>query len=563
VTECTFKAAFFIIIALISFNCAGQVAPSGGPPDKTPPQIIATFPEPMALNYKENKFSFSFDKYVDRRSFQESFFVSPTISSLSYNWSGTDVEVTFEDTLRPLTTYIITIGTDVLDTRGNRLDKAFSLPFSTGNFIDSCAISGSLIDEKAEGVMIFTYGLDGKNPDTLNPTRLKPDFLTQTGRDGTFLLPYLPVGRYRIMAVRDEYKNLVYDVQTDQFSTYTSDITLTSEKSLFSGVQFKLSIEDTAAPFLSSARSIDQSHVLLRFSEGMNEESIRNGNISLFDTVAGTPLSVQDIAFGEKPVMEVQLVTATQDFGRTYRVKVSGLYDIAGNSLTEPRNSADFAGSSTYDTSRPGFDLLYPPKNSTEIFTTDTLRLFFSEAIRKASFSSGVLLSDSVRIPVGLSTSWPHSRELWLIPQKELQKGMAYTLTIRMDSLADLFGNSYTDSVTSYSLETAGEESMSSISGVVTDDAAGASGVVFITAKNISNNSIPRILKLDSVKTFTFQNLTEGQYTLSAFRDEDGNGLYSFGKPFPFVKAERFTIYGDTLKLRARWPLEGVTVRFR
>ena len=104
---------------------------------------------------------------------------------------------------------------------------------------------------------------------------------------------------------------------------------------------------------------------------------------------------------------------------------------------------------------------------------------------------------------------------------------------------------------------------MSSISGVVTDDAAGASGAVFITAKNISNNSIPRILKLDSVKTFTFQNLTEGQYTLSAFRDEDGNGLYSFGKPFPFVKAERFTIYGDTLKLRARWPLEGVTVRFR
>jgi hypothetical protein len=336
VTEFLVKSSLFIIIALISFNCAGQVAPSRGPPDKTPPKIIATSPEPMALNYKENKFAFSFDKYVNKRTFQESFFVSPTIRGLSYDWSGTEVEIIFEDTLQPMTTYIITIGTDLLDTRGNRLDKAFSLPFSTGDFIDSCAISGSVIDEKPEGVMVFAYRLDGINPDTLNPVRAKPDFLTQTGRQGTFLLPYMPVGRFRVMAVRDDYKNLVYDVQTDQFGMYTSDVTLTSEKSIFSGVQFKLSIEDTAAPFLSSARSIDQSHILLRFSEEMNEESIRSGNISLFDTLSGTTISVEDISFGEKPVMDVQLVTSVQDFGRPYRIKITGMSDVAGNPLTDP-----------------------------------------------------------------------------------------------------------------------------------------------------------------------------------------------------------------------------------
>jgi hypothetical protein len=189
--------------------------------------------------------------------------------------------------------------------------------------------------------------------------------------------------------------------------------------------------------------------------------------------------------------------------------------------------------------------------------------LFFSEAVRKASFVKGIRLADSAKIPVELTVFWPHSRELWLTPQKELQKGMPYTLTIRMDSLADLFGNVYKDSVVDYNLETVGEESMGSISGVVTDDAAGATGAVFVMANNISVSSISRVLRYDSLRAFIFQNLIEGQYTLSAFRDEDGNGSYSYGKPFPYVKAERFTVYRDTLKLRARWPLEGVTIRFR
>lgn len=149
------------------------------------------------------------------------------------------------------------------------------------------------------------------------------------------------------------------------------------------------------------------------------------------------------------------------------------------------------------------------------------------------------------------------------MPKTELRKGEDYTLTVRMDSLSDLIGNSYKDSTITYSLETAGDETMSSISGVVTDDSAPNGGAVYVAANNISVSGYTRVLRADSLKTFTFENLREGKYTISAYRDGDGNGAYSFGKPFPLVRAERFTIYGDTLKLRARWPLEGVNIRFR
>ena len=51
--------------------------------------------------------------------------------------------------------------------------------------------------------------------------------------------------------------------------------------------------------------------------------------------------------------------------------------------------------------------------------------------------------------------------------------------------------------------------------------------------------------------------LLPGHYFLDCFRDSDGNGRYSYGHTFPFVPAERFAVYPDTVVLRSRWPNEG------
>ena len=557
------KLSWIIFVAFVCLSCAGQVPPSGGPPDKSPPKIIETSPLPGSIHYNKNKFFFSFNKYIERRTFQESFFISPSISGLSFKWNGKEVEVVFEDSLRPLTTYIITIGTDLMDTRGNRLDKAFSLPFSTGDIIDSFAISGTVVDDKSEGVMIFAYKLSGRNPDTLNPAQLKPDFLTQTGKDGTFLLPYLPEGNFRVIAVRDEYKNLLYDVQTDQFGIYYSDISLSPERPNFNGVQFRLALEDTSPPFLSSARAIDQFHVLLRFGEGIDEGSLIKETIKIVDTLNRKPLEIQDVSFAEKPVMNVYLTTYPQNFGSTYRVTVSGVKDLAGNYINQAQNSTEFEGSPIYDTLRPSFELIYPPSDITEIFPTDTFRIIFSEAVQKIKFTDGITLKDSSYNIIPLIKYWPHSRELWLTPENELKSGVQYTLSIRMDSLADLVGNSYPDSVVSFSYQTSDQQNLSSISGDIKDNLQNASGRIFISLNKITDRKITRVVQLDSTTSFRFDNLLEGRYTISAYRDEDGNGCYTTGKPFPFRSAERFVVYPDTLKVRARWPLEGILIEFK
>ncbi|HMD13183.1 MAG TPA: hypothetical protein VKI62_01015, partial [Bacteroidota bacterium] len=137
-------------------------------------------------------------------------------------------------------------------------------------------------------------------------------------------------------------------------------------------------------------------------------------------------------------------------------------------------------------------------------------------------------------------------------------------LRVVLDSLRDYSGNHFSDSTLLIRFQTIDEKILSSIHGRVTDDGAGAKGTIVVIATNIAEKKMkPRTAVLPSPGNFVMDGLREGQYTFFAFRDADTNGVYSCGRPYPFVPSERFIVYPDTLKLRARWPLEGLTIRLK
>ncbi|MBI4810869.1 MAG: Ig-like domain-containing protein [Ignavibacteriales bacterium] len=558
------KSMLLSIVLMASFYCAGIRSPSGGPPDTTPPVIVETYPEAGTLHFNDNRFAFSFSKYVSRRTLQESFFISPPLDEFTFEWDGKDVEIFFSDSLRNSTTYIITIGTDVTDTRNNRLAMSFSLPFSTGDKIDSASIAGAVIDEKPEGVMIFAYPIEAHSLDTLNPIQTKPTYLTQTGKDGSFLLPYLAFGTYRVIAIRDQYKNLLYDPQIDEYGVYTSDIELNPSKPDRTDLQFRLTSEDTARPFLSSARSLDKIHVLMRFSESIDISSLTIDSITILDTLSGDQLNVMDASFVEKSRKEVQLVTDHQEIGRTYRVKVVGCRDIFGNQIPTQLNIAEFIAGITPDTSLPKFDILNVRNNSANVPIDDSIHILFDEAVKKEPFEEGFRLQDSSKANIKGVFQWLSSAEVYFIPNFQLSLGMSYTLNISLDSVIDYAGNRFTDTTFTLKFQTIEEKLLSGLSGTVSDDIQAGSGRIDIVAKNVvKKESDSYMQRIDGPGNFKFKYLVEGKYVLTAFRDTDSNGVYSYGKPFPYVPSERFIIYPDTLKLRARWPLEGVSIHFK
>ena len=558
------EALLCAIILTTSFFCAGQVAPSGGPPDTTPPVIVSAYPSHGALGYRDNRLNLVFNKYVDHSSVEGSLFISPSVGELNIAWSGTEVEIRFSNSLRPNTTYILTVGTDAVDTRKNRMASAFALPFSTGEHLDSASVSGKVFDTAPGGIMIFAYILGGQRGDTLNPTHTKPDYETQTGKDGSFVLTNLALGSYRVIAVRDEYRNLLYDRQTDEFGMATSDLLLDSARMKIAGIQFRMTKEDTTRPFLSSARPLDRSHLLLRFSEAMDTTGVRGSSISILDTATHESLPVRDLSFVDGSLLAAQAVTADQESSKTYRAALSGMKDLHGNPLNSLAGSGVFTGSPLADTSKPVIKLREIEEGGRNVPVDDSVEISFSEAIHPAGFEHAFQLRDTSNKPVAGSFRWWSSAQVSFIPSRALSLSTSYLVKVALDSVKDFSGNRAADTVWTRRFQTLEEKAVGSIKGKVVDDSAGAAGTIYVVASNIASRDVkPMNEVLSSPGAFVFERVLEGKYTIAGFRDSNGDGGYSFGMPFPYRPSERFDVFPDTLKVRARWPLEGVVLRFR
>ncbi len=555
-----FRKWLIVFFSLFSFFCAGQLPPPGGPEDKTPPEVLLTDPSPGTLRFHADVIKIKFSKNVSPLSVEQSVFLSPNLGQLSYDWGWSDVEIHFVDSLRPNTTYILTIGTDAEDTHHNKLVHAFALPFSTGDKIDSAGVSGRVYDSNPSGVMIFAYKLDGRLADTLSPSRTKPDFLTQTGKDGTFALTNLAAGTYRIFAIHDQYRNLLYDLQVDDYGTLPSDVTLSTATSSISNLQFRMTIADTSLPFLSSAKGLNRTRVLVRFSKPMDRASIPPDSVSIIDTLSRKALEIKDVSFLDPPV-EAHITTGEQDSERTYRVTLHAGKDFHGNLLSLANDSAMFQGGARPDTMKPSLKFLTGSDSMKNIDPNDTLWMNLSRPVHREKIARGVHLFDSVNTELPCGVVWFSSTRGFLKPP-DLMYGEWYTIKFDLDSLVDFDGNSYHDSTLVRHFSTLSTQTLGSVEGTIGDELTTERCRIYLILQDVLSKSSPyRMVGLDSAGRFTVDHIREGKYFLWAFRDRDTNGLYTYGHVFPYEPSERFAVYPDTLKIRARWPLEGVALK--
>jgi len=91
----------------------------------------------------------------------------------------------------------------------------------------------------------------------------------------------------------------------------------------------------------------------------------------------------------------------------------------------------------------------------------------------------------------------------------------------------------------------------------VVDPDSTANGRIFLKAQQNAKDGQTYEMQLSEPGPYEFSGILPGTYSLEGFRDRDNNGEYSFGQAFPFQPAERFVVYPDTIKVRARWPNEG------
>lgn len=206
----------YCLIILLLLGCA-QIEPlQGGPKDTNAPAIDSakSYPYNGQLNYNRQDIKLKFNEFIKLNNESENIIIvpKPTIDPVIKAKNKT-LTIEFQEALQPNTTYNITFNGAIKDlTEGN--DSVFQYVFSTGDYIDSLALTGKVQDaftNKADpGILVGLYVMEQPLLDSV-PLLQKPYYLTQSKDDGTFSLNYLKAGSYALFAFQDANKNLKLD----------------------------------------------------------------------------------------------------------------------------------------------------------------------------------------------------------------------------------------------------------------------------------------------------------------------------------------------------------------
>ena len=547
---------FIVVILVLLAACAKQGYPPGGPVDKTPPLVIRTQPAPDSTGIATDaRVMLEFSETVDHNTCEESIFITPySGDDVKYKWQGRRLWITFPRPLAENRTYVITVGTGTKDLRNNSMKFSYSLAFSTGDHLDIAEVRGRVYgDAEVKGAQIWAYDLaDKAEPD---PTNDFPLYITQASETGDYRLAYMAYGQYRLFAVMDRDMNTLYDPQFDLLGVGMRDVVLNDSLSVVESFPFRIALRDTTPPVLYSANAPDQRHVDLRFSEAMQPKGMEDMSNFVFYTVFDT-LGIMDVyPDADKPYL-VHVTTEPQLPDTTYRVRVLTGYDLAGFSLGADTLDVKFRGSAVPDTTGPVYVSMQPADSSRNVMLDTTITVMFSEIMDRESVEKHLVLADTLGDTLSGAFVWKNGANVTFYPDSDLKPETFYLLTLPVDSTVfDAFGNPLADTLFTKRFTSVNPDTLSEIAGKLTDADTTASGPLQITAAML--NGPEKSIWLQGEGAYRFTRLLPGSYVLSVYRDENGDGKYSGGEAFPFIPAERFYIYPDTVHIRSRWPDEG------
>ena len=204
-----------VIIAM--YACASMGTPDGGPEDYDPPKFVRSTPEPNAINYNKKKVTIEFDEFIKLEKASEKVIISPPQAEApEVRASGKKVIVQFQDSIKQDITYTIDFGDAIVDNNANNPLGQFAFAFSTGNTVDTMAVSGTVLNaENLEPIKGIQVGLH-KNLNDSAFVKLPFDRISRTDSRGRFTIRGVAPGKYRIYALMDGNQNFFFDSKTEQ-----------------------------------------------------------------------------------------------------------------------------------------------------------------------------------------------------------------------------------------------------------------------------------------------------------------------------------------------------------
>lgn len=487
---------------LLLAACAKQGMPSGGPKDVAPPVVIRTSPLNESLSFNESLFSVEFDEYVVLKDVDNNLIVSPPMNPKpEVKTKGHGIVVRLRDSLRVNTTYSFQFLSAIADYNEGNILPSFVYVFSTGEAIDSMMIMGNVQDalslkpqEEPVAVMLCD--------DTLGVR-----YQTRSLKDGSFTFSHIAPGNYKLLAIRDENKNLKLD---------------TTEACAWLDTLVAASLDSIMHPLLISTPLREKQRIIS--SEFLSRERIR--------IVAKCPMTSPTI------LCDSLLHWQLNPQGDTLLLWAMSRPDSLHLVLSDP--------SGLHDTVRLRFRSL--PRTSPAV----TPKL-------KPNFSSTMPYFDTLRfllqLPVSMTDTLFH-----YLSSDSTEEGFAHCLpssplpqNLAGDTLyASLAANWRPTPGKTYALRLMSIDTISLNLHITKPEDYGN---IHLSAPD---GWLYQLLDDKDNVMPSFSNLKPGKYRIRAIDDRDGNGQWTPGDYFSGRQPERVLYYAKTLDVRANWDMEEI-----
>lgn len=216
------------VLLLVAWNrCANIRTPSGGPKDMRPPQLVSSIPPAKQTGYTGTTVLLTFDETVKLNSPREEIIISPSPSKeIEYKVKNNRVYITPKTKWKDSTTYSILFREGIQDITESNTPPNLKLAFSTGPYIDSLKLTGTVTDVllgvPKDKITVAIY-----SEDTFDIFNHMPTHFTMTDKDGRFQLENIRSGNHRIYAFDDDNKNLKVESRSEMYGFLRSPIPLT------------------------------------------------------------------------------------------------------------------------------------------------------------------------------------------------------------------------------------------------------------------------------------------------------------------------------------------------
>jgi hypothetical protein len=202
----TSSRAWIVSASALLLSCANPTPPPGGPPDQLEPRVVRIAPSDGDTAVKPKAVIVDFDEIISETpsgapDLAGLVVISPKSGDVRVAWKRSRMEIRPKDGFRDSAVYSLLIRPGIADLRGNRLDSAISLVFTTGGPIPNTSVNGELFD------WVAGKAAPGAIVEAVSSKDTTLVYVSVADSSGRFRMRAVPPGEYLLRGYLDRNTN--------------------------------------------------------------------------------------------------------------------------------------------------------------------------------------------------------------------------------------------------------------------------------------------------------------------------------------------------------------------